>query len=168
MSISIRIKELREKKKLSKKDFSSKIGVDNSQYGKFESGKLTPTIQQLMVISSNFGVSIDWLLMGEGNMLRGAEPVAQQSASEEVASLIDRIERQSEQIGELRAENKYQNEQIKKISSAYERLKNENVKLRDAIPKKKMFELSEFPASIAAELEAIYNKMDKKFPPHTP
>jgi phage repressor protein C with HTH and peptisase S24 domain len=64
MDIYLRIKELREDEKLSKKDFSAKIGIDNSQYGKIEAGKLTPTIQQIMEISSIFGVSTDWLLTG--------------------------------------------------------------------------------------------------------
>ena len=90
MDIYLRIKELREQKKLSKKDFAAKIGVDNSQYGKFESGKLTPTIQHLMEISSNFDASIDWLLSGKGTMLKAGdkknnqdkEVVAYLSASE--------------------------------------------------------------------------------------
>jgi transcriptional regulator with XRE-family HTH domain len=70
MNINLRIKQLRESKKLSRKDFSLKLGIDNSQYSKIESGKLMPTIQLLMEISSNFDTSIDWLLMGKGEMLR--------------------------------------------------------------------------------------------------
>ncbi|MDR1403274.1 MAG: helix-turn-helix domain-containing protein, partial [Tannerellaceae bacterium] len=64
----MRIKYLRELEKLSKKDFALRIGIDNSQYGKIESGKLTPTIQQLMEISSKFNISTDWLLFGQGEV----------------------------------------------------------------------------------------------------
>jgi transcriptional regulator with XRE-family HTH domain len=64
MSISLRIKELRKSKNFTQKDFSAIIKVDNSQFSKIESGKLQPTIQQLMDISSNYEVSMDWLCFG--------------------------------------------------------------------------------------------------------
>ncbi|MDR3188532.1 MAG: helix-turn-helix transcriptional regulator [Prevotellaceae bacterium] len=83
MSINLRIKQLRESEKLSKKDFSLKLGVDNSQYSKIESGKLMPTIQLLMEINSSFNASIDWLLTGKGEMLRQPEATAQEVAYED-------------------------------------------------------------------------------------
>lgn len=64
MSISLRIKELRKLKKITQKDLSTTIKVDTSQFSKIESGKLQPTIQQLMDISSTFGVTMDWLCFG--------------------------------------------------------------------------------------------------------
>lgn len=67
MSINLRIKELREYVNLSKKDFSSIIKVDASQYGKIESGVLKPTLTQLMEISSIYGKSLDWLCLGKGS-----------------------------------------------------------------------------------------------------
>lgn len=68
MCINLRIKELREQNNLSQKDFSFIIGVDNSQYSKIEQGKLMPTVQHIMEICSNFDVSGDWLLTGNGEM----------------------------------------------------------------------------------------------------
>jgi len=65
MYIYLRLKELRERNKLTKKDFSSKIGINDSQYGKIEAGKIQPTISQIIDISSIFGVTTDWLLTGE-------------------------------------------------------------------------------------------------------
>lgn len=62
MGIGLKIKELRKKLKLSQVDFSSKINIDNSQLSKIERGNLQPTITQLMDISSNFNVSVDYLL----------------------------------------------------------------------------------------------------------
>jgi transcriptional regulator with XRE-family HTH domain len=70
MSIPLRIKELRVNENLSKKAFAISIGMDNSQYGKIESGKITPTIKQLLDISSKYNASLDWILTGEGHMLR--------------------------------------------------------------------------------------------------
>lgn len=67
MDISLRIKELRKSKNLTQKDFSAVIKVDTSQFSKIESGKLQATLQQLMDISSNFDVSLDWLCFGTNN-----------------------------------------------------------------------------------------------------
>lgn len=63
--IGLRIKELRNKEKMTQIDFSTKIGIDNSQLSKIEKGKLMPTLQQLMEISSIFNTSIDWLTGNE-------------------------------------------------------------------------------------------------------
>jgi transcriptional regulator with XRE-family HTH domain len=65
MSICLRIKELRELKKLSQKAVSVLIKIDNSQLSKIEQGKLQPTLAQLMDISSTFNVSMDWLCFGK-------------------------------------------------------------------------------------------------------
>jgi transcriptional regulator with XRE-family HTH domain len=65
MSICLRIKELRELKKLSQKAVSVMIKIDNSQLSKIEQGKLQPTLVQLMDISSTFNVSMDWLCFGK-------------------------------------------------------------------------------------------------------
>ncbi|WP_053056693.1 XRE family transcriptional regulator [Tenacibaculum mesophilum] len=65
MVISLKLKELRKEKKLSQKEFSSLIKIDSSQYGKIERGVLKPTLEHLIEISSVFGVSIDYLLLGK-------------------------------------------------------------------------------------------------------
>ncbi len=65
MDIYIRIKELREKKKLTQKAISALIKIDSSQYSKIELGKLQPTLTQIMAISSFFEVSMDWLCFGK-------------------------------------------------------------------------------------------------------
>jgi transcriptional regulator with XRE-family HTH domain len=79
MDICLRIRELRKSIGLTGKEFSRTIGVDNSQYSKIESGKLTPTIQQLVEIFSHYNVSVDWLLTGEGKMLRAQEDAIHQA-----------------------------------------------------------------------------------------
>lgn len=79
MDICLRIKELRKSVRLTGKEFSRTLGIDNSQYSKIESGKLTPTIQQLLEISSHYNASIDWLLTGEGKMLRTRENAIRQA-----------------------------------------------------------------------------------------
>lgn len=61
MSIALKIKELRKSEKLTQKEFSAKIKVDDSQFSKIEQGKLQPTLTQLMEISSIFNISLDEL-----------------------------------------------------------------------------------------------------------
>lgn len=68
MSISLRIKELINTKKLSQKDVAASLLIDSSQFSKIVNGKLQPTIVQLMEISSFFKVSIDWLCFGTGEV----------------------------------------------------------------------------------------------------
>ena len=68
MSISLRIKELINTKKLSQKDVAASLLIDSSQFSKIVNGKLQPTIVQLMEISSFFRVSIDWLCFGTGEV----------------------------------------------------------------------------------------------------
>lgn len=65
MVISLKLKELRKEKNLSQKELSSLIKIDSSQYGKIERGVLKPTLEQLIELSSVFGVSIDYLLLGK-------------------------------------------------------------------------------------------------------
>jgi len=67
MEINLRIKEVRTLKGMNMKEFASVINIDNSQYSKIEHGKLKPTILQLKEISSNFNISLNWLVLGEGN-----------------------------------------------------------------------------------------------------
>lgn len=59
--IGLKIKELRKEKKLTQLDFSGQINIDNSQLSKIEKGKLMPTLQQILEISSKFNTSLDWL-----------------------------------------------------------------------------------------------------------
>ncbi len=65
MSISLRIKELMAKKKLSQKRLASILMIDPSQFSKIVNGKLQPTLPQLMELSSTIQVSLDWLCFGK-------------------------------------------------------------------------------------------------------
>lgn len=70
-TIGHRIKDLRKVKKLSQVDFSSMLGIDNSQLSKIEQGKLMPTLHQVIEISSKFDISLDVLVKGEAAVSEG-------------------------------------------------------------------------------------------------
>ncbi|WP_265822572.1 helix-turn-helix domain-containing protein [Geovibrio ferrireducens] len=69
MSHGERIKNIRKILKLNQKDFSDKIGINQSTLSQYESGTINPSKAVLISISNSFGVSIEWLLTGEGEML---------------------------------------------------------------------------------------------------
>jgi transcriptional regulator with XRE-family HTH domain len=143
MSIALRIKELRQSKKLSGKKFAEAINIDNSQYSKIENGKLVPTIEHLMEIYSNFNVSIDWLLMGEGKTFRDQE-IAMPSNSEsffykEIKELNREIGALNNENKRLRAENDDLKQQLRDAVSARKRTVNldEDNNLPDKLIKQK-------------------------------
>lgn len=88
-AIGLNIRELRKDRKLTQLEFSTQIGIDNSQLSKIEQGKLMPTLNQLMEISSIFDISLDWLT-GQGPMLKEDNnlPMASKSANSEGIPLI--------------------------------------------------------------------------------
>ena len=65
MDIGKRIKQAREFKGLKQKDFASQLNIDTSQYSKIESGKLLPTLNQVIEIGRILDVSYDWIITGK-------------------------------------------------------------------------------------------------------
>lgn len=86
--IGLNIKELRKERKLTQLEFSTRIGIDNSQLSKIEQGKLMPTLNQLMEISSIFNISLDWLT-GKGPMLKEPTPEDKQSKLQKLREIAD-------------------------------------------------------------------------------
>ncbi|SEG38563.1 Phage repressor protein C, contains Cro/C1-type HTH and peptisase s24 domains [Halpernia humi] len=62
MEIGRRIREVREARNISQKELAEKISMDPSQYSKIERGKVMPTLNQTMEISSIFNISVDSLI----------------------------------------------------------------------------------------------------------
>lgn len=58
------IKLLREKGRLTQRQFGEKYNTDGSNISRWETGKAMPDSSVIKKIASDFGVSIDWL-MGE-------------------------------------------------------------------------------------------------------
>lgn len=110
--IGLRIRELRKQKKLTQKQFSSQINVDDSQLSKIEQGKLMPTLWQLLEISSIFETSLDWLtgrnntetikiggdnkgiantgvIAGDNNVTINKEAPSTENNTEDINSLLD-------------------------------------------------------------------------------
>ncbi len=58
----MRIKELREEKKLSQTALAQSVGTSQRNIGRWENGENEPTYSQLVKIADYFGVTIDYLV----------------------------------------------------------------------------------------------------------
>jgi transcriptional regulator with XRE-family HTH domain len=65
-----RLKQARKQRKASQSDIAEAIGVGVSAFSSYETGVSSPTAENLVKISILLGISIDWLLLGEGPMYR--------------------------------------------------------------------------------------------------
>jgi transcriptional regulator with XRE-family HTH domain len=63
--IGLRLKQLRGK--VSQKDFGESFGVSKSYINNLEHGS-KPSLELLISVSTSFDVSLDWIILGIGNM----------------------------------------------------------------------------------------------------
>lgn len=64
-----RLKLLRSKLNLNQEDFSLRIGVSNATYSTIERGTRKLKIEEAAKISKSFDVTLDWLILGKGNII---------------------------------------------------------------------------------------------------
>ena len=64
--IGERLERLRKNKKLKQKDMAKILGIDSSSYSKIEAGKLALTVKHILKLAETFNISMDWLLLGQG------------------------------------------------------------------------------------------------------
>lgn len=62
MALNQRLKELRNKKQISQKALSEKLGISERQYQRYESGEHEPNIKTLTVLADLYSVSVDYLI----------------------------------------------------------------------------------------------------------
>jgi transcriptional regulator with XRE-family HTH domain len=63
-----RIKSLRIEKGLNQVEMGKLLGLDQGTVSKMECGENEPTAKTLRLLRQIFGVTIDWILTGEGTM----------------------------------------------------------------------------------------------------
>lgn len=71
MSFAARLRDLRRSQGLSQRAAAEAVGVSVTGWQNYEGGRL-PRGEELTAIAANLGASLDWLLLGEGPMLRAA------------------------------------------------------------------------------------------------
>lgn len=83
--IKDRIKEVRKANKLSQTDFGKSLGVSRDIIANLETGRVEPTELIKKSISNEFGISLEWLETGEGQMMQDF------SRDTEIAEYVGRI-----------------------------------------------------------------------------
>ena len=59
-----RLKELRQKRHWIQKEVAAKLGIRDTHYCKYETGVYAPPIDKAIKLAELFGVSLDYLLLG--------------------------------------------------------------------------------------------------------
>ena len=74
--IQTRLKQLREALGLNKNQLAVKLGIDNGNLSRYESGKVKPNSEFYERLVDKFGaVNLSWLISGEGEMFIQKAPV---------------------------------------------------------------------------------------------
>ena len=98
-----RVRKARQFLELNTSEIAAICGIDRKTWERYETGKNEPKPSALMVLISH-GISPDWLLTGEGAMVRGKEVKAEAPASGEldkklIGRLTDKIIRTYRELG---------------------------------------------------------------------
>lgn len=83
--VGVRIKELRKSLGLTQKEFGANIGIIQSVINMLEKGSRIPNERQIILISSYYNISREWLETGEGEMQ------TKMTADEEISFFIGQI-----------------------------------------------------------------------------
>ena len=70
-TLGSRIRYARKQKGITQLDFEREVGISSGNLSQIENDKVNPTASKLLDIRRMLGVSIDWLLTGEGDMILG-------------------------------------------------------------------------------------------------
>lgn len=74
MSIAERLRQALDALGLKITEASEKSGIPYRSWQNYLRGERDPGAEALQAMSTRLGISIDWLLTGQGEMLRGAAP----------------------------------------------------------------------------------------------
>lgn len=71
-----RIKEIRQHYGMKQGDFAAALGIKASAISQMESNRIKPSLDTMLLINQKFGVNLNWLLSGRGDMLNsGAKDI---------------------------------------------------------------------------------------------
>lgn len=70
ISFQKRLKEVRVKYFITQEKFGESIGRSMTIVNQWEKGKASPSMETLILISQKFNINLNWLLLGEGEMIK--------------------------------------------------------------------------------------------------
>lgn len=94
MSPGERLRQWRQSQGLTTRAVANATGMTESHISRFETGKTQITIKYLSVLNDIYGLSIDWLITGQGDPVpqRSGPPILEQyqELNEENKKVVDR------------------------------------------------------------------------------
>lgn len=87
-SIKDRLKLFRKDKGLTQGDVATQTAISRTYISTIEAGRQEPSFSFIKTLSKTYNLSIDWLLTGEGEMMRG-KGEAESVAAEAVEALSE-------------------------------------------------------------------------------
>ena len=69
-TIGSRLKDYRARQDQTLAEFSFHTGIGIASLSEIENGKVTPSVKTLVKLYKNTNIRMEWLLIGEGSMLR--------------------------------------------------------------------------------------------------
>lgn len=123
-------------KELTKTAIAKMLGIKPSTFTEILKGRMNASSDLMALLTSNYGVSATWLLVGTGEMFVSEEPQPQNSSSAEpmvdkLLGIIDKkddiIRQQAEDIGQLRAELAQLKQRLQKSADAASTERTANV-----------------------------------------
>lgn len=88
-TIGSRIRAIRKLNKINQVDFSNRIGISQATLSELEQDKYKPSVETVLSIVSEFGVNIEWILIGDS----GTKVIGLNRVSEREAVLLELFER---------------------------------------------------------------------------
>lgn len=123
-------------KELTKTAIAKMLGIKPSTFTEILKGRMNASSDLMALLTSNYGVSATWLLVGTGEMFVSEEQQPQNSSSAEpmvdkLLGIIDKkddiIRQQAEDIGQLRAELAQLKQKLQKSADAASTERTANV-----------------------------------------
>lgn len=90
-TIGSRIRAIRKLNKINQVDFSNRIGISQATLSELEQDKYKPSVETILSIVSEFGVNIEWILIGGKDSETKA--IGLNRVSEREAVLLELFER---------------------------------------------------------------------------
>ena len=75
--LGTRIASLRQSRGLSQADLAKRLHISTSAIGMYEQGRREPSVDTLIALSQEFGVSLDYLLSGRPDTVRDVSALHQ-------------------------------------------------------------------------------------------
>ncbi len=107
MSVNIRLRQFLDAEGLKITQAAEKSGIPYRSLQNYLSGERDPSVEALTAINTRLGVSIDWLLTGDGRMHRGTgEPATETPREGTVLALLRQLPDDDQLEIELVAQSK--------------------------------------------------------------